>query len=747
MDSIFVKVTCCVSTAEGQCPPYGEFFKAPNILLLISLFLLFLLFSFIWRKLRKVSSGHLFCLSVITFALGVFVYTVGALQSDEMKIWDAIYTLPSAVISSLGMFVYQDDISELTERVKTDSFFMALYSIAHFMAALVTSFVLIRLIGMRLFYLMDLWKSTYCICSKKKELYLFWGINPQSVTLAESIYKEIKGEKRIVFVNTVEQEKDDIDVSVHSLFDIVKLKEVANDRLCDIKAMIVNCHASLSDRTDSSKQETTNLYTLFSKRTRLHLLAKIMRKKSNNIHIFFLSSDEDKNINNIEAIMSVESMPENEVHVYCHAHHSAKTRWAEIQEICTYGQNPYIHIVDSSNLSVFCLKDKLECHPISYVKIDRDTATVSSPFRSMVIGFGETGEEAFKFLYEFGAFIGKDGKKTKFHCTIIDRKASELEGLFFAKSPAMREHTDTPDNERELCFKQCAIDSRNYWECIEREIRNGLNYIVIAIDNEELAIDTAVNIGTLASRWREKKETQKLAIYVRSYKDEGPARLKSIATEMDGKLSVGVSIKIFGSMREIFRHDVIVADKCLERAKHYNYAYSGSPADQDKESCWEKELKIKETKADPKIYNIEDTERRRDQNFSNVFHAKTKEHLLMSAGVEIGKLSDEDLQREEKKDGSGETFYTPNYTSPLLSDDIKRKLINAARLEHERWIAASFLQGWTATERATDKKDLPKKLHNDLRPWDSLRSEGISRMQVQGYDCAVVDTTIKLYDR
>jgi len=732
------EIKCLCDSAIAAASHKEVFYESPSAwptwIVIGALLALFVVLCWKWRPLKRIFTlTRLAVIAVPVFLLGVVVYTLGALQHDSMGFWDAVYTIPSAVVSSLGMFIYQDDISELTDGVKANSRFMAMYSIAHFMAALITSFALVRLIGMRLFYLMDLWGAVHF--GEKKNLYLFWGINPQSVTLAESIHKEAEGDKRIVFVNTSESDGDDMEVSIRSLFDVVKLKEEAGDRLFGIKAMMVNSHASLADA--SSGDAAPTLYGLFHERARLRLLAKLMRRKSDSIHIFFLSGDEDKNINNLEAVMTIVSMPKNEVHVYCHAHHSAKTRWAEIKEICTYGENPRIHIVDSSYLSVFCLKDKLECHPISYVKIDHDTATVSSPFRSMVIGFGETGEEAFKFLYEFGAFIGKDGEKTKFHCTIIDRRASEIEGLFYAKSPAMRERTDTEGEERELLFMQCAIDSRAYWERIESEVRGGLNYIVIAIDNEELAIDTAVNIGTLASRWRDEDETRKLAIYVRSYKDESAARIESIAAEMDGKLSAGVSIKIFGSMREIFRHDVIVADKCLERAKRYNYAYSGSPADQDKESCWEKELKIKEAKADPKIYNIEDTERRRDQNFSNVFHAKTKERLLISAGVDIGKLSDDVLQREKD---------TPNYISPLLPDDIRRKLINAARLEHERWIAASFLQGWTATERATDEKDLPKKLHNDLRPWDSLRSEGSSRLQVQGYDCDVVDTTIKLYN-
>lgn len=730
------------------------------------IFLLFALICWKWRLVKKIHLALLKWSALATFILGASVYTVGALQTDGESIWDAIYTVPSAIISSLGMFFYQDDISELADGVKEDSFFMAMYSLAHFFAALITSLLLIRLIGMRLFYWMEISFQSYC--GKKKDLYVFWGINPQSVTLAESIRSKDSQNSRIVFVNTVEPENADNEVSLHTLFDIIKIREDANERISDINAMVVNCHEKLT-----YNDLEHDLYKIIKEKVRLSSLARIMKNKSDNIHIFFLANNSDNNINNMEALVNVDltenSSGEKKLHLYCHAHHSAKTRWAEIKDICSYSDisKPSIHIVDSSYLSVFGLKEDVSHHPISFVDIDKETGTIASPFRSMVIGFGETGEEAFKFLYEFGAFVNRDGNKTKFHCTIIDKKASELEGLFYAKAPSMKECTDSETEERELLFTECPIDSNAYWEILEKEVRAGLNYIIIAVDNEELAIDTATNICTLATRWRN-DASPKLNVYVRSYNADSYGRLVSIANELNDKMG-GIKLEIFGCIKKIFSYDIIVKNKYIEEAERYNHAYDcvsqGKEMMNDENAQKEKWKDLHKLKSQNEleeryensntnghdIWNIGEVERKRDQNISNALHAATKWKILT-------KYMDEDPSKgkaywkkkkllREKIEADGETVYTPYYivgeseVSSLNHKDVK-VLINVARCEHERWIAASRLQG----QCLSSIKLVRYKQHTDMVPWENIRpNNDIERKRTQGYDCAVVDTTIQLY--
>ena len=76
--------------------------------------------------------------------------------------------------------------------------------------------------------------------------------------------------------------------------------------------------------------------------------------------------------------------------------------------------------------------------------------------------------------------------------------------------------------------------------------------------------------------------------------------------------------------------------------------------------------------------------------------------------------------------GGVDTYNCDEQTATLLR--------NMAILEHERWISAHSLIGYQYGE----SKDIVKKLHPDMQPWDKL-SEG-----TRSYDCKVVDTTIKI---
>lgn len=729
-----------------------------------------------WNKIEKfVTSFNMFKAAVLIFILGFIVYTTGALQHENMCLADAIYTIPSAIISSLGMFIYQDDISELSNEAKESGWFMALYSIAHTLAALMTAILVFRLIRMRIIYWLKLSKDARKAKKDKyhlDDIYLFWGIGPRSLSLAESIAQnKDMSQSRIIFVDTaVDNDKEKETLSLERFFNFIKIKREAELRIQKINALLTSSHYDMANEVNV---EDKDLYAAFDD-MELSQLTKLI-KKSDHLHMFFLSNDEDNNINSLENAISLTENtkdfvegdnPSKKVYLYCHARHSANTRWAEIKDICNYGKNPRIHIVDSSYLSVFCLKDDVKHHPVSFVNIDAATATVTSTFRSMVIGFGETGQEALKFLYEFGAFVDKEGNKTKFHCTVIDKKASELEGLFYAQAPAMKERTDTEEEERDIRFLQCPIDSIAYWDTIKKEIEKGLNYLVISIDNEELAINTAINICTLAARWRETKPhcqrhpSDRLNIYVRSYNNENYDRLNTIAESMGEKFG-RIKFYVFGNIKDIFRYDIIIDNKYIKAAKRYSYAYAVSTHDTNDlgaksqkkqmprqrmnkiiEMQWKKQFQ----KSTENIWNIEEIERKRDQNISNALHAATKMYMLKAARGSKRYWKKLDFEREERKVYKKlklleHRFWTTEYIKMKSEDDITI-LHNLARLEHERWVAASLMQG----QQLAKEKDVQHKKHVDLVPWNQVRAiKGKdTQAEVQAYDCAVVETTIYL---
>ncbi len=55
----------------------------------------------------------------------------------------------------------------------------------------------------------------------------------------------------------------------------------------------------------------------------------------------------------------------------------------------------------------------------------------------MIIGFGETGRDAFRFLYEFGALIDVNGNRNPQKIYVVDEHIDELKGDFFNESTCL----------------------------------------------------------------------------------------------------------------------------------------------------------------------------------------------------------------------------------------------------------------------------------------------------------------------
>lgn len=747
-----------IQITEGKASQdiLGEFvylgcriFSIHSLIVVVALVLV----GVLWYKHRYdinkyISPQLLLWASVMVFVFGTFVYTVGSLQSQSMGLADALYTIPSAIISSLGMFFYQDDISELTDTVKGNSLYMACYSLAHFFAAIIMSFVILRLLGMRIVY----WLKIKECCKHVEKLYIFWGISPQALTLAKSIHDKYN-KSYIVLVNTIEEESE-IN-SVHRLLDIIRIKGGIDDIICDIDAILVNCY---KDIADSSVCKGNYFTKMVKEELKLNYLSKAI-EASSELHLFFLSNVEDRNINSANNVIKIienegfRQQSRRNTHVYCHARHSAKTQDMDYHDIVKFHKEPKVHVIDSSALAIIQLKKNIADCPISFVNVDEATATVTSPFRWLIIGFGETGVETFNFLYEFGAFVDDKGGKTPFHCTIIDEKASCLDGDFFAASPELFKYCDIKKDkeieEKGIRFEECPIGSLQYWAVVKREIEKDVNYIMVSVNDDDIGFNAAINICNKAVQWRNDNNS-KLNVYVRCARQENYERILNVAKDMEGRYE-NITLKVFGDIKAIFNYETIVDDTILKHAKIYNWEYSKHEIDKETvdyitnkldinrlkaeriDLCWIDKLKLVRTLEEANISNIEDSIRRRDQNISNVLHAATKLYILEKTGRGIRYWENKNLDREKD---------APYYKN--LSESDKTKLINIARLEHERWKAASILQGWQPTDNSIDKKDEIHKLHNDIRPWDELRSEGKERLKVQGYDCDVVDTTIKI---
>ena len=255
----------------------------------------------------------------------------------------------------------------------------------------------------------------------------------------------------------------------------------------------------------------------------------------------------------------------HKINIYCHAR---RTQLTDIYN--TYEKyNPErvrIHILDSSELSIKCLKTKEYALPINHLPVDTTSACVTSSFDATIIGFGETGQDALSFLYEFSALPDKDGKQIKRHFTIVDSRTKELESEFWFNHPGLN------PQDSEISFEQAEICKHGFYNNLNQGILQS-HYFVIALDDDELNMNVATTIFDTIYRSTQ-KPAYNISIFVKTYDQDKYKWMKRIAKNKNsGDKNFPCTIRIFGSIEEIFDYDMIIGDKLLRNAQLYNWTY------------------------------------------------------------------------------------------------------------------------------------------------------------------------------
>jgi len=668
------------------------------------------------KKLSRIVesiSNHLLGVSFIVWFLGVIVYILGYFKMELH--WLSV--IPRAVISSFKMFVVANDLARVSSYLQNDTLYMIVFAVVHFVAAFITFLFIFKLIGFKI-------KSSLSIIWYKwfhaqgQVVHLFWGVNEASCLLAEDIRNHHK-EDTIIFID-IDEECDDCSQKKTTLAHITGVITIKNSeivRLEAIGALVDHCYNGPSYLSNAKNDDVFKVLRLNNIRT--------IVQKSNKSYFYLLSDNEVKNISgalNLQQDRYLSLLDDNKPVIYVHARRNANNEvFDHYSQYDGKSQRMKVKIVDSAYLSVATLKQNEPFLPVHCVKIDQSTGCVDSPFTALIVGFGGTGQEAFKFLYEFSAFVGSDGEKSPFKCYAIDEKMDKMAGLIREKIPGI--------NEDELTLIQASVDSEDFWKQIKSVI-NELNYVVITLNNDTLGLSFAVNLFKYSLQYRN-SILPMLKIVLRCYDDSREKRMKEVIKNLnnsvDGK---NVEIRLFGEQKQLYNYDMIFSDVIIREAKEYNCVYEKSELSADEQ--WEKNfgedeiISLMKKKNMSRYHAIYDVNRRILQNISNALHRRTKMILM-------GFENKEDSERIQLYDGyiKKRDEFSIDYQCNV-SD--KRMLQNMAKVEHERWIASHKLMGYTYDL----ENDCVKKHHKCLCSWDMLDEK------TKSYDCNVVDTTIKL---
>jgi hypothetical protein len=658
-------------------------------------------------------SNNLLVVSSVIWLLGVIIYIVGFYR-EELN-WLSV--IPRAIISSFKMFVVTNELARVEPQLHGDAVYMSIFSLVHFTAAFITFLFIFKMVGYKI-------KSSLRLIfykwfhSKGKVVHLFWGVNEASVLLAEDIRKQHATET-IIFVD-IDKENDDNTQRKATLSHITNTITIKNSeiaRLDAIDAFVDHCYnGPTALKGDNETDIFGNLH--------LKTIGAIVRKCSK-AYFYFLSNDEAQNIAgalNLQKDRRLRSMNENKPVIYIHARRDANNEvFDHYSQYDGASQRMKIKIVDSAYLSVATLKQDERTLPVNCVKIDQSTGLVDSPFTALIVGFGGTGQEAFKFLYEYSAFIGSDMKKSPFKCYAVDGEMNMIAGLIREKMPAIKED--------ELSLIQATVDSEEFWDKV-RTIIKELNYVVIALNNDTIGLSLAVNLFKYALRNRPANQPM-LKILVRCYDNGNEKRMtevtSSLSKSIEGK---NVEIRLFGQEKKLYRCNTILSDDTLQEAMEFNKVYEKSELSAEEQ--WQKNfgegeiLRLMTTKKMSRYHAIYDINRRIAQNISNSLHSRTK-MILMGFG--------ENEQSERLNLYYGYANFRKDETTKYeCGTDEEQLLLNIAMVEHERWIASHKLMGYTYNP----ENDCVQKHHKCICPWNELDE------MTQSYDCNVVDTTIMM---
>ena len=739
---------------------------------IVALLLLFL--SLLMNKCGKrgrlnVSSKFLTSAFVLIWLAGFVIYDVGMYIGHNRL--SLITNLPMAIVHAFEMFLLESDVCAIHEQFHDNWIFMGCFSIVHLLAAVITLIYVIKHFGYNIIAGFRMMFEAYFFKSKK-ETFVFWGMNEPSYLLARSIqehYGENRDYRMIIVRTNHDGETTSVKNGMERLFNFLSLKNNDLERLMELDCLTTSTYTDLAHL---SLQGTDSLSypDILGNHLSLKQLARIIRHKTTgSVHLFFLTDDAAINIQavgNLKRDSTINTIADDgkKALFYCQARYNSVHRVIEDEQL---HDNITVKVVDTSHISVEILKQQPELHPVNFVNIEKD-ATVSSAFNALIVGFGEVGHDAMRFLYEFGAFVKKGSDsdnvvRSDFYCDVVDKNIKQKAGLLAVNAPEVSHKMsyDNHDDQAPIHLHEFDVLSVDFYNHVEKMI-DDLNYVVVALDDDEENISLGVRIFRLAVRYR--KDMNHFRILVRA-RNDNDRHLLRIAEHYNRLLAAELSVEngtrihqktikktdtphapitLFGSLASTYTYDFIVSDKLKSEAKRFKEMYDQSILTLNKKSGggmkapedWEDEHRsLMQLTGDykafsPTLSGVMRLRRIQSQNMENCFHKFTKQKLAhVALGDEkFAMLTGDVLSRNEN-----EITYMCQGQGPDAA--VARVLEVLAQTEHLRWVASHEILGYKDDDDL-NSRDEARLLHGCLKPWHDLST------LIKSYDYNVVDVSL-----
>ena len=577
---------------------------------------------------------------------------------------DVISRILFSIQYSLEMFIANTIMfnGEVMEALKDNTSLFYIFVPLYGAALLTSGFTIFHFLSRRLYTWF--WLTTHK--QKDQKAHIFVGINKASEFLAADIAK-LSQSDTIIFIDLPDQQDNPQGLSIW-----------------DIIGRFFK---------DSEEVENLSEYTVLKEGRSLRRLTEWFKSEKTSVYI--LSDDQARNLSILESLW--EQGKTFECKIYCHA---KKEGLVNTYDSITDVKNR-ITFVDSSYLAIESLKkSEGELLPVHFVDIATDsTGTkrlgyVESAFCCAILGFGETGKEALKFLYEFGAFPDKNNEKAPFTCHIFDWNLDE-EVSSFGINLETTKASGTAENAKEFILHPFSIEDKMFKEEIAK-IANSLNYVVVCLGDDNQNIKTALDIAeyiTMLGRNTAKN-------FCIAIKQTQISKLNK-DTLNKANMIFNNCLHHFGMLETTWKLSVISNEKMDADARRFFDSYSVlSKAILARKAWSSPDWKARDEDSRGTDYKKRCKAKRQiAQDYSNCLHVTTKRALCKGSRIKSEMILD-------IHDNS--THCTGPY------GDILEHL---AVGEHMRWEASHLMMGYKYSAKGTD--DI-KKLHDCIKPYLSL---------------------------
>lgn len=646
-------------------------------------------------------------IALLVFLGGFLVYFFGFRVGSESLgthfSWFGSIFRP--LLASAEMFAFKSNFIEVGEPCKESWLYVTCFSVVHFAAASVSFAVVINYLGVRfksaLRWRMLKWKKQF-----EGDIEIFFGINDVTLRLARDIINH-HPKDIIIFFTAPEANAEQGALEFANIFNAFSIRREIIAEADRMHAIIRQVHVPIQNLEGNNVVEQLKL-------------DDIICKTKEFVGFYTLNDDQLVNIAKSLKLRNDEFFKQHmdkKAYIFCRATSGKINGDTAFEYNAKTGVETVL--VDSAQLAVKSMMCNTISHPVNFIDFDSATALATSTFHCMIIGFGETGQNIFKFIYEHGQFAYRDDfKGPRMVCHIVDPKANEKRSFFEMRYPCLKKENGFSSLNVEIQWHAHGAGDGRFWDLMG-EIRDSLNYVTVATGSDNRNIAIAYDLCDSAIRWR-KQRLKNFGIFVRSYHQINECRydeLEQVCHDHDGRQVVHT----IGKLSESFTHKFVWKNYLEKGAAFFANSFEhsmGKPFDQvfkpDKTEAynywWNRHAAVK---GEPFAYS--NVKRIEYQEFSNAFHIYTKMHLLAIDNP------DSAIGQENKR-------LIQNCKS--LEDLEKLPFFqNLTKLEHLRYLASHEATGYTPMSldefhELGDSTECDVERHKllNLVPWNELDS-------------------------